>query len=72
MLEIHVIVGLPVTGAPLALGLKESTLCIVSQHSTILSALFLLTLFVQEIGAWPESHKLRFKQFPMARTRGPP
>ncbi len=31
-----------------------------------------LTLFVQEIGAWPKSHKLWFSRFPMARTRDLP
>ncbi len=30
-----------------------------------------LTLFVQEIGARPKSHKLRFQRFPMTRTTGP-
>ncbi len=30
-----------------------------------------LTLFVQETGTRPKSHKLRFYRYPMARTRGP-
>ncbi len=31
----------------------------------------ILTLIVQDIGAWSKSHKLRFQRFPMAMTRYP-